>query len=253
MRTLAYGLGLRLSLGISISVGLHAADGLIDREQRYTTIRTPSLEFFIPGPVQAQDHALAHWAEAAYQDLAQALGHGDTALPIPIVIDKRSDNANGSSTVLPLPLITLQTAPGRIHQSPFGSPGGYKRILIHEFVHHLSNDRTYGSGTFLTDLFGRVLPQDPISLLLAYGTTPAHQTMPAFWHEGTAQWAESLYSSQSGHWRGRRYDPMTHMQWRLDAAGPGIPEVDTWKLSYHQWPFANQAYSYGLAYIRFFK
>ncbi len=91
-----------------------------------------------------------------------------------------------------------------------------------------------------------------ISLIVAFFTTPTHATMPRFWHEGCAQWAETAYSPTDSPWGGRGRDSLTHMVWRLAAASPeGLPEPADWRVTYQRWPYGTQTYIWGLAYLRY--
>lgn len=161
------------------------------------------------------------------------------------------DAHNGFSFVTPYPLIQVELAPALTESSIFHGGDGFERTLVHELAHQISNDRTHGFRKFLERVFGRILPSDTISLILAYLSTPAHQTMPSFWHEGLGVWAETEYADAASPWGGRGRDPMTHMVWRLDAAAGGIPEVADWRLSYHHWPYGRRVYIYGNAYLRY--
>jgi hypothetical protein len=122
---------------------------------------------------------------------------------------------------------------------------------VHEFAHSISNDVNHGFRRTLERIFGRILPGDLLSLMVWYLSTPAHQTMPRFWQEGLATWAETEYADPAGVWAGRGRDPLTHMIWRLDAAARRTPPVSDWRLTYDHWPYGREVYTYGVAYTRF--
>ena len=85
----------------------------------------------------------------------------------------------------------------------FAGAGHLERTIVHEFAHHLSNNRNpVGFRSVLERAFGRVLPFDALSAVLWYLSTPAHQTMPSFWQEGLAQWAETTYVDPTSPWIG---------------------------------------------------
>jgi len=161
------------------------------------------------------------------------------------------DAHNGYSFVVPFPLVQVVLAPSEPDSTIFAGGLDLERTLVHEFAHQISNDRNTGVRGGLESVFGRVLPNDLLSLLLWYLSTPAHQTMPRFWHEGLGVWAETSYADPASVWAGRGRDPLTHMVWRLDAAAGGIPDTSEWRITYHRWPFGGEAYSYGTAYTRF--
>ncbi len=166
-----------------------------------------------------------------------------------LVADWLGDH-NGFSFVTPFPLVQIELAPSLPESTIFAGGHDAERTLIHEFAHELSNDRNAGFRGALESVFGRVLPNDVLSLLLWYLSTPAHQTMPRFWQEGLGVWAETSYADPNSVWAGRGRDPLTHMVWRLDAAAGGIPDESEWRITQHEWPFGGAAYTYGTAYLR---
>ena len=161
------------------------------------------------------------------------------------------DAHNGFSFVVPFPLVQVELAPALQESTIFHGDRETERTLVHEFAHQISNDRNWGFRGALQTVFGGVLPNDIVSFLVWYLSTPAHQTMPRFWQEGLAVWAETEYADATAVWGGRGRDPLTHMIWRLDAAAGGIPPVERWRITHHEWPFGGEAYTYGIAYTRF--
>ena len=161
------------------------------------------------------------------------------------------DDHNGYSFVAPFPLVQVELAPARPESTIHNGAAERERTLVHEFAHSISNDRNQGIRRVLERIFGRVLPVDPLSLLVWYLSTPAHQTMPRFWHEGLATWAETEYADPTGVWAGRGRDALTHMVWRLDAAEERTPQVSDWRITQHRWPFGSVVYTYGVAYTRY--
>ena len=125
--------------------------------------------------------------------MAQRAGYVITR-PLRVLLSSNLDEHNGFSTVIPFPLVQVELAPARPRSGIFDGGDYLERTLTHEFAHHLSNDRNHGFRGVLESIFGRVLPSEPLSLLLFYLSTPAHITMPSFWHEGLAQWAETAYA-----------------------------------------------------------
>ncbi|MGA1823398.1 MAG: TolB family protein, partial [bacterium] len=161
------------------------------------------------------------------------------------------DLLNGWASSLPRPVVELNLSPGSYGGFFFASDRRLEFIAIHEFTHILNMEPNYKFRGFLEKIFGRVIPNDPISLLILYLSTPSQMTMPRFWLEGMAQWAETKYSPRESIWGGRGRDTYTHMIWRLDAAEGKIPQVDDWRLSYIHWPYGSRSYHYGLAYTRY--
>ncbi len=161
------------------------------------------------------------------------------------------DGHNGYSFVVPFSLVEVDLALPRPASTIFDGFRPLERTLIHEFAHQISNDRNYGFRDQLERIFGRVLPMDVLSGVVWYLSTPAHQTMPRFWLEGTAIWAETEYADPGSPWSGRGRDPLVHMVWRLDAAAGKVPEARDWRITWQLWPFGNRAYLYGAAYTRY--
>ncbi|HEX3134245.1 MAG TPA: hypothetical protein VHX44_11765, partial [Planctomycetota bacterium] len=230
------------------SLSAVASDALIAPGDRLAVIDTAHLHALVPLDAAEALKARIARAEVIYTAMAKDAGY--TPRKLVLLVTDDLDTHNGFSTVTPFPIINVQLAPSLQPSSIFTGDNEFERTLVHELCHHISND--YDPNTFrrtLSNIFGRVLPNDYLSLLVAYLSTPAHQTMPSFWHEGSAQWAETEYATGPV-WAGRGRDSLTHMVWRLDAAVGAIPEVGDWRLSYQEWPFGSHAYLYGVAYTR---
>jgi hypothetical protein len=242
----------RLALVASLAVlacAADASDALIAPGTRLAVIDTAHLHALVPaGAAEALKPRIAR-AEAIYTAMARDAGYTPRRLTLLVTDDV--DSHNGFSTVTPLPIINVQLAPALQPALIYTGADGFERTLVHELAHHISNDRDPNRfRRTLSHIFGRILPNDPLSLLVAYLSTPAHQTMPSFWHEGSAQWAETEYAT-SAVWGGRGRDSLTHMVWRLDAEAGAIPDPGGWRLSHHQWPYGSRSYIYGLAYTRY--
>lgn len=191
---------------------------------------------------------LAARAAQLYRHLAADAGV--EARPLTLVLTDDFDAHNGFSSVAPDNLVVVWLAPAPPRSGIFDGGDHRERTIVHELAHHLSNDRSHGVRKALETVFGRVLPSEPLSMLWAYLTVPAHVTMPSFWHEGVAQWAETAYADPSSPWAGRGRDSLTHAVWRLDAQAGAIPDAADWRPGWHAWPYGNRVYLYGLAYTR---
>lgn len=161
------------------------------------------------------------------------------------------DYLAGWATFLPRPLVELGLCPGAEGSYFMAGERRLELVAIHEFAHILNMEPNFGFRAFLERVFGRVIPGDPLSLLVAYLSLPPQATMPAFWLEGAAQWAETKYSPPDSIWGGRGRDPSIHMIWRLDTAAGKIPNKGDWRPSHIHWPFGSRPYNYGLAYTRY--
>ncbi|MBL8750550.1 MAG: hypothetical protein JNK78_15430 [Planctomycetes bacterium] len=210
------------------------------------------------------EHLRAYVPAAAAESLLETVARADRVYAIMqkdagfVALDKLRllvadwrDAHNGYSFVVPFPLVQVELAPAMPESTIFAGGRDTERTLVHEFAHQIANDRSSGFRRELERVFGRVLPNDLLSLLLWYVSTPAHQTMPRFWQEGLAVWAETAYADPASAWAGRGRDALTHMVWRLDAAAGAIPDVSEWRITQHEWPFGGSAYAYGTAYLRF--
>lgn len=231
-----------------LAASLAAVEPLIQPGDRYDEIRLPHLRVFLPaGQAESLGPLLAR-ADAIFA--AMALAAGRPAERLDLLLSDEQDDHNGFSTVIPHPLVQVLLAPAKPTSTIFDGHDHLERTLIHEFAHHFSNDRNHGFRGVLEAIFGRVLPSEYFSLVLFYLSTPAHVTMPRFWHEGLAQWAETAYADPASAWGGRGRDPLTHMIWRCDAAAGALPGVGEWRSTRPVWPFGSSVYVYGIAYFR---
>lgn len=161
------------------------------------------------------------------------------------------DYLQGLATPVPRPAVELGLSPGSDSNFLVASERRLELVAIHEFTHILNMEPNFGFRAVMEHIFGRVVPNDPLSLLIFYLSFPSQGTMPRFWLEGTAQWAETKYSPPDSIWGGRGRDSGTHMIWRMDAAAGEIPDKEDWRLSYTRWPYGSRPYNYGLAYTRY--
>ena len=184
---------LRLPLVASlacISLTAVASDALIAPGDRLAVIDTAHLHALVPADVAEALKPRIARAEVIYAAMSKDAGYTPRRLTLLVTDDL--DTHNGFSTVTPFPIINVQLAPSLQPSFIFTGSDEFERTLIHELAHHISNDRDPNAFRHtLANIFGRILPNDPLSLVIAYLSTPAHQTMPSFWHEGSAQWAET--------------------------------------------------------------
>ena len=240
----------RLSLlAVVCAASLPAVDGLVVAGQRYAVIDAVHLRAYVPATIATDLAPTVRLADDLYGLLIRRCGRPPDHRLV-LVLDDRGDLHNGFNVQVPYPLVSLNLASPRPEDLVFTGPAYLERTLLHEFTHQLANDRNHGVRGVLEQIVGRVIPADPLSLLVFYLSTPAHQTMPAFWQEGLAQWVETVCSDPASPWSGRGRDPLVHMHYRLDALAGSVPEVGDWRLTHEVWPYGNQAYLYGLAYAR---
>ena len=211
-------------------------------------VETPHLRAFVPKGQAEQLRPLVARAEQLYVHLAADAGVEPSRLTL--LFDDNFDDHNGYSSTVPDRVIAVWLAPAPPRSQLFSGDAYLERTLVHEFTHHLANDRNHGFRAVLESVFGRIMPTEPFSMVMAYLSAPAHVTMPSFWQEGQAQWVETVYADAASPWAGRGRDSLTHAMWRLDAADRAIPDVSAWRPSTPTWPFGTRPYLYGLAYTR---
>jgi hypothetical protein len=222
---------------------------LIRPNRHMAVIDTPHLHALVPADQVELLRPKIQRADAIYAHLAADAGY-TISKPLTLWVSDDAETHNGFSTTVPVPLFEIELAPSLPRSGIFSGEDEFERTITHEFTHHISNDRVYGLQRVTGSIFGRVFPVDYLSLVVAYFTVPPHVTMPLFWHEGLAQWAETAYADPSSPWAGRGRDSLTHMMWRLDAAAGAIPEAGDWRATYVRWPYGNRVYLYGVAYTR---
>ncbi len=235
----------------TLTIPLQASDEPYAPGRGFTVIDSTHIHAMVPaGEAEALRPFVAR-ADVIYVAMAKDAGYL-IRKRLNILLTDDAETHNGYSTVTPFPLINIILAPATQDSTIFTGWGELERTFTHEVTHHMSNDRSYGFRHVLEEIFGRIVPDEPLSVLFAYLSTPAHQTMPTFWHEGCAQWAETVYAPQNQIWQGRGKDSLTHMVWRLAAASPeGMPQPPDWRITYQRWPYGTQTYVWGLAYLRY--
>ena len=222
---------------------------LIKPNRRMAVIDTPRIHALVPADAAETLRPKVLQADAIYAHLAADAGY-TISTPLTLWISDDADDHNGFSGVIPRPLVQIELAPSRPSSGIFVGDDEFVRTITHELTHHINNDQVFGWRRITSSIFGRVSPSDNLSLLAFLFTVPPHATMPRFWIEGVAQWAETTYADANSPWGGRGRDSLTHLVWRLDAEANAIPPVSDWRDSYTRWPFGNRSYLYGLAYTR---
>jgi len=242
---------LLLAMAPGLCLRLAASDALIEPGERLAVMDTPHIHALVPADEVELLRPLVARAEVIYVAMAKDAGYTITK-PLNLLLDDDLDDHNGYSFVTPFALIDIELAPSVQSSGIFVGNGVVERTLTHELTHHLSNDREPNRFRHaMEEIFGRILPNDLLSDVVAYLSIPAHEFSPNFWHEGCAQWAETVYAPAGSVWGGRGRDSLTHMVWRLDAAEHAIPPVGEWRASYQNWPYGNRVYLYGIAYLRY--
>jgi hypothetical protein len=220
----------------------------VPQGQAQEVIRTPHLRVIVPKGSSEQLKTLAQKADLIFARMAEDAAY-EIKAPLWVLMSDVADRHNGFSMVIPNALVQVELRSA----SPETSINEYHQALstlIHEFAHHITNDRDHGFRKVLRQIFGRVMPEDLLSIMLFYLSTPSHQTMPDFWDEGLAMWAESTYLLDDGI-QGRAFDPITWARWRIAVANDRIPEIGEWRYITHRYPYGRNAYDWGLMYVRY--
>ena len=237
-------------LGLLLGHSLCLAQPLVWPGTRISRIEGKNLVAFVPEDQAKKLVPLVAKADRLYGVMLRESCFRP-ASKLYLLLGNWKDDHNGYSFVVPFPLVEVDLSRPRPGSNIFQGYGVYERTFAHEFAHQISNDRNYGMRKTLESLFGRVVPMDPLSAVVWYLSTPSHQTMPAFWHEGLAIWAETEYAGRDTIWRGRGADPLVHMVWRLDVKAGRTPPPSEWRLTWQEWPYGDRAYLYGAAYFRY--
>ena len=153
--------------------------------EAHVVIDGGSVRAIVPKRVADQIDPVVRRADQIYRQLAADAGYEITT-PLWLWFGADTDLHNGFSTVIPFPLVQVELAPALPEQRIFGGGGDTERTLVHEFAHHIANDRNRGFRNVLESIFGRVLPNDLFSTLVVYLSWPPHVFQPAFWQEGFA-------------------------------------------------------------------
>jgi hypothetical protein len=169
--------------------------------------------------------------ERAYRDLTALFAH-EPALKTHVVIEDRTDSANGFANAVPFPRITLfAVAPDSM--SVLGSYDDWLDILVtHEFVHVVHIDTVHGLPRVLNALLG----------FGVLGKSNAPNIIQPRWIiEGVATMHESDLGSQ-----GRHRSAIFDMFLRMAVLEKRFQAVDQVSGAARVYPFGSTAYLYGL-------
>jgi hypothetical protein len=143
-----------------------------------------------------------------------------------IVLTDDGDGANGSAGVSPYNTIRLNAVPPRVD----GSLGHYDHwmwnLIVHEYTHILHIGRVGGVPRAVNVFNNNALAPN--------------QTVPRWFTEGLAVWAESRWSGT-----GRVESPWFQMQLRAAFLSQQVPELGTMGMVPLEWPQATSWYLFG--------
>ena len=237
---------------LGLTAAASASDALIKPGRLYAAIDSEHLHVLVPAHAVDKLKPFVARAELIYCRIARDAGYRINGR-LTLLLSDDAETHNGYSTTVPVPIVDIDLPSATQESFIFDGDNWLERTLTHELTHHVSNDREPNAFLHtMEEIFGRILPNDDLSLIFAFFTIPSDATMPSFWQEGCAQWTETVYSPANSVWRGRGHDSLTHMVWRLAAATPeGIPTVDKWRLTWPRWPYGNMVYIWGMGYLRY--
>jgi len=198
----------------------------------YKTLTTEHFYVHYADRLEGFAHRTAKLAEEAHQIMVPMLEH-DPPGRTHIVINDKTDTANGSANVFGRRVIRLYAMP----PAPDGVLGFYTdwhRILVyHEYAHILHLDTTGGAVEFLNTLVGGILHPNML--------------LPRWYTEGLAVMYESQLTGS-----GRNYSSLFQMWLRTAALEDELFSLGTVSGSPISWPQGSTPYLYGgsfLAYI----
>lgn len=168
---------------------------------------------------------IAEMCEQAHVLLVPALGY-EPARRTTVIVTDATDGANGSAGVIPDNVIRVNA----VAPAPDGSLGHYDNwmwnLLVHEYVHILHLSRIHGvPGT--------------LNRLADAGLSPG-QTVPRWFTEGLAVWAESTYSGS-----GRLDSSWFTTQLRAAFLAGEVPALGSLSGPPIDWPQATGWYLFG--------
>nr|MBA3846523.1 hypothetical protein [Planctomycetota bacterium] len=129
-----------IACAIAFLVPLAAADGLVKPTRRVAIIDTAHLRAFVPHDQAEALKPLVARADVIYQALARDAGY-TISRRLYLLISDDFDDHNGFSTVVPYALVQVELAPPPPQSGIFDGHDHVERTLVHEFTHHISNDR----------------------------------------------------------------------------------------------------------------
>lgn len=168
---------------------------------------------------------IAELCEQAHEVLAPVFGY-TPRWRTHVVVTDATDGANGSASVIPFNTIRLNAVAPRAD----GSLGHYDHwmwnLIVHEYTHILHLGRIGG------------VPR-ALNIINDAGVSP-NQTVPRWFTEGLAVWAESEFSGT-----GRTQSALFAMYLRAAAQEGRLPRLGQLSGSGLDWPFATSWYLYG--------
>ncbi len=195
-------------------------------DEKWKTIKTEHFDIIFSAEQQDLGLYYADVAEKAYQNLESVF----TERPwrTVLVINDKTDAANGYATRIPYPLIMAYSVQINDHESLSESGEWARELITHEMTHILQLEPALGFYKFLRPVFGSIVAPN---LLL-----------PLWWKEGMAVELETRFSNR-GRLRSIHQDAALRaihldnklFSYTLASANEVLPS----------WPFGNRPYLFG--------
>ena len=170
--------------------------------------------------------------EEVHNKLAPILKHTPD-LKTQVVLVDVVDYANGFTTVIPNPLITLYVTDGGSNLRPVAYETWLKYVFLHEYAHVLHLDTTEGSARLFKQLFGRISFPNALE--------------PNFITEGMATYFETYHGYGGGRGKDARFDAMM----RMDILENNIKSIEQAAVDTVRWPGGSLRYLYGVEFLQY--
>ena len=209
--------------------------GGVDLLQKWYIMESEHFRVCFPPRLKELAGLITDEAEEAYKDLNRWAGY-TIEENIDIIITDNSDLANGfvrsGTRGFYITLYTVFPYQDFVEGSD-AYMNWYRNILIHELSHIAHQQKAGGFFGFLNRIFGRLL----------YPNT----TMPRFYREGFATYAETV--NESGHGRGNY--PYTDMYVSTAIEETNPPLLDRMSSRTSVWPGTTGPYLYGVSFVNY--
>ncbi|MFC1856259.1 hypothetical protein ACFL2A_06935, partial [Thermodesulfobacteriota bacterium] len=209
------------------------------------TFETEHFEIVYQKPLKSSVKYIANEFEQSFKVLTSVFNWTPKG-KIEVLYVDRMDDHNGSSSPIPHNRIVIY-AGGPGFYSSIDSPGDYLHsTIIHELTHSITMDMRHGHKKVLTAIFGKVVPYDPVSILITLFSISPVALSPAWFLEGSAMWAETELTDG-----GRGRSTYSEMLFRSAVHDDALLPYSKWYLEQPDWPFGQAAYHYGMKFIKY--
>lgn len=187
---------------------------------------------------------VARYCEEAFDDLTVVFNWTPQEKTTVLVQDG-FDTHNGWATSIPHNTITIYTAGPTPGTSIFQHGNYLKRTIYHELTHVLTMDMRLGYSRYMSMIFGKVVPSDPVSFGLFLFTSSPTLLSPRWCLEGLAIWSETRFCPP-----GRGQSTYADMIFRCAAREDRLLPYSKWYLELPHWPYGDGAYLYGMKFFQ---